>query len=331
MPSNSFAASARIIQMPGPIATAIRGRSRGFRVLTARRAVNHSSKHPMAKELKKNGDSTPAGPVIRPAVTISLVPEARGGPFVFWDNLEAGCASAAELGFDAVEVFAPSAASLEKAKAGDVAASHGLKIAAIGTGAGWVTRQLTLTSPDPAIRKEAKRFVGEMIDWAATVGAPAIVGSMQGRGANREEALKLLAVALVELGARAADLGVPLVFEPLNRFETNLVNRLKDGRDLVESHEIRNVKLLADLFHANIEEESIGKAVAGLGPLLGHVHWADSNRRAMGFGHTGAGPVAAALRKIGYGGYISAEVLPLPDSKAAAAQTMKSFRRYFPR
>jgi sugar phosphate isomerase/epimerase len=285
----------------------------------------------MAKKLKNKGDSTQTGPAIRSAVTISLVSEARGGPFVFWDNLEAGCACAAELGFDAVEIFAPSAAALEKANAAKIAASHGLKIAAIGTGAGWVTRQLTLTNADPAVRKEAKRFVGEMIDWAAGAGAPAIIGSMQGKVANRDEGLKLLAVALVELGARAKALGVPLIFEPLNRFETNLVNRLKDGRDLIESREIGNVKLLADLFHANIEEESIGKSIAEIGPLLGHVHWADSNRRAMGFGHTSAGPVASVLRKIGYGGYISAEITPLPDSKAAAAQTMKSFRRYFSR
>ena len=41
--------------------------------------------------------------MIRSAITISLVPEARGGPFVYWDGLAAGCANAAALGFDAVE------------------------------------------------------------------------------------------------------------------------------------------------------------------------------------------------------------------------------------
>ena len=43
--------------------------------------------------------------MIHSAITISLVPEARGGPFVFWDDLAAGCARAAALGFDAVEIF----------------------------------------------------------------------------------------------------------------------------------------------------------------------------------------------------------------------------------
>src|SRR3712207_508724 len=49
---------------------------------------------------------------VKSAVTISLVPEARGGPFVFWDGLEAGCREAAALGFDAVEVFAPGRSAL---------------------------------------------------------------------------------------------------------------------------------------------------------------------------------------------------------------------------
>jgi sugar phosphate isomerase/epimerase len=56
------------------------------------------------------------------------------------------------------------------------------------------------------------------------------------------------------------------------------------------------------------------------------VHFADSNRHAMGFGHTNAAPIIAALREIGYSGYLSAEILPLPDPEAAARQTISSIR-----
>ena len=65
------------------------------------------------------------------------------------------------------------------------------------------------------------------------------------------------------------------------------------------------------------------------GPLIGHFHFADSNRHAIGFGHTDVETVAEALREIGYQGYICGEVLPLPDSEAAAAQTIQSYRRHF--
>jgi sugar phosphate isomerase/epimerase len=89
------------------------------------------------------------------------------------------------------------------------------------------------------------------------------------------------------------------------------------------------VKLLCDLFHMNLEEADIAAALRLAGPRLGHVHFADSNRRAIGLGHTDVAPIAAALKDIGYAGYVSAEVLPLPDATTAARQTMASFRQWF--
>jgi sugar phosphate isomerase/epimerase len=68
-------------------------------------------------------------------------------------------------------------------------------------------------------------------------------------------------------------------------------------------------------------------AIRSAGPHIGHVHFADSNRRAAGLGHTDFTAVVAALREAGYQGYLSAEVFPLPDSTAAARQTIETFRR----
>src|SRR5687767_9204533 len=64
--------------------------------------------------------------MIRSAITVSLVPEARGGPFVFWDDLPAACATAASLGFDAVEVFAPSGDALKPDELRQLLGDHGL-------------------------------------------------------------------------------------------------------------------------------------------------------------------------------------------------------------
>ncbi|HEY0456956.1 MAG TPA: sugar phosphate isomerase/epimerase, partial [Verrucomicrobiae bacterium] len=59
------------------------------------------------------------------------------------------------------------------------------------------------------------------------------------------------------------------------------------------------------------------------------VHFADSNRQAVGFGHTEFEPIVKALREINFSGYVSAEILPLPDSASAARQTISSFKKYF--
>jgi len=266
------------------------------------------------------------------AITISLVREAREGPFVYSEGLAEGCRKAAALGFDAVEVFAPSAEDLDARELKSLLKEHRLKLAGMGTGAGWVVRKLRLTDPDAEVRRRAQDFAGALVDLAGGFGAPAILGSMQGRwqgAVSREQAIGWLAEALEQLGPRAHALGVPLLFEPLNRYETNLLNTVSDTVAFIGGLRTKNVKILCDLYHMNIEERSIANALRQAGPLLGHVHFADSNRHAIGFGHTEMGSVAQALREIGFTGCISAEVLPLPDADAAAAQTIRSYRQLF--
>src|SRR5690606_25538560 len=125
--------------------------------------------------------SDPGLCVMKSCVTISLVPEARGGPFVFWDDLRASCESAAELGFDAVEIFATGPEALKAADLKQALSEHPLALAALGTGAGWVKHKLALTSASAEIRRKARDFILGLIHAAAPFGAAVIIGSMQGR------------------------------------------------------------------------------------------------------------------------------------------------------
>jgi sugar phosphate isomerase/epimerase len=171
-----------------------------------------------------------------------------------------------------------------------------------------------------------------MISFGATFGAPAIIGSMQGNvlpGRDREETLKWLVHGLEILQKKASDEGVLLIYEPLNRYETNLLNTLKAGIDFLKKNNLNNIRLLADLFHMNIEEDSLSQIIVESRNYIGHVHFADSNRKPIGFGHTNMEPIAAALKQIGYAGYVSAEAFPWPDPDAAAEQTIKAFRKFF--
>ncbi len=268
---------------------------------------------------------------MKPAVTIALAPGITSGPWVYWHHLEENMQKAASLGFEAVELFTADA-SLDIDHVRQLCSDHHLSIAAVGTGAGKVLHGLTLTDADAAIRKKAVEFIHQMIVMGAAFGAPAIIGSMQGNvapGSNRHTSLEWLKEALIILGEAARSNGVPLVYEPLNRYETNLFNTLGDAADFLSAHDIQNVKLLADLFHMNIEELSIADALLDNSDYIGHIHFADSNRRAMGMGHTHMKPIADALRRIGYQGYISAEIFPLPDSDAAALQTIRAFKQWF--
>jgi sugar phosphate isomerase/epimerase len=269
---------------------------------------------------------------MKSAVTIALVPELKTGPWIYWHDLPTCMAKAADLGFDAVELFTASADAISPNRLAILADQFGLKIAAVGTGAGKVLHGLTLTDPDPAIRSKAVAFISDMMTFGARFGAPAIIGSMQGNavpGVEKEQALAWLAEGLNILGKRAQEKGVKLIYEPLNRYETNLINQLETGVDFLKSLETLSVVLLADLFHMNIEEVSLAESIRSAGSYIGHVHFADSNRRPIGRGHTDMSEVAAALKEIDYQGFISAEAFPWPDPDEAAKQTITAFKQYF--
>jgi sugar phosphate isomerase/epimerase len=270
--------------------------------------------------------------MIQSAVTISLVAEAAGGPFVYWHDLPNAIAEARSLGFDAVEVFPPSPDAVDPRELKRLLGDQGLKLAAVGTGGGWVRQKLHLCLPEASARQRARDYIRGIIDLAGGLGAPAIIGSMQGRwgdGVSREQAQGWLLEALADLGAHAEVYGVPLLYEPLNRYETNLVNTVEQGLALLKELPVGRVKLLCDLFHMNIEEVDIAASLMAAGSHLGHLHFVDSNRRPAGNGHLDYGPIARALQSLDYGGYASAEAFAWPDSGAAARQTITRFRQLF--
>ena len=202
---------------------------------------------------------------VKVSVTICLIPEAKGGPFILWDDLPGNVKKAAALGYDAVELFPPEPDALDPGAVRQMLGNK-LAVSAVGSGAGWVRHKLTLTHPDVAHRDRAKTFIRAMIDFAAALDAPVIIGSMQGRwgeSVSKESAIALLAEALNDLGDHAASRGQVLLYEPINRYETNLISTIEDGVKLLRSLRTKSVKLLADLFHMNLEETNIATRSGG--------------------------------------------------------------------
>lgn len=265
------------------------------------------------------------------SITVALAPEVRGGPFVFHtlpDQLDATLATVAELGFPGVEIFPRSPADIDPDRLGPLLQKHGLKLAAVGSGAGWVVHKLRLGDPDAPARQKAIEFVGDLVKRAGALKAPVIIGSMQGKADpdGKEATLERIASSLDRIAPLCAQVGQALLFEPLNRYETDLFNRACDAADWIRSRGWKDISILADLFHMNIEEADIAAALTGLGSMLGHVHLADSNRSAAGLGHTPMGPLFAALKAMGYRGFVSAEVFPRPDALTAARATLTAWQ-----
>jgi len=136
----------------------------------------------------------------------------------------------------------------------------------------------------------------------AIVDASRILDLAQGYG---------LEIAAIGTGQAFVDEGICFT-HPRASVRKKAVKRIKDQLLLG-----KNLKAPVIIFHMNIEDSDISRSLKGAAPYLAHVHLADSNRHAPGQGHIDFKPVFSTLKRIGYKGYISMEIMPKPDPETA--------------
>jgi sugar phosphate isomerase/epimerase len=131
---------------------------------------------------------------------------------------------------------------------------------------------------------------------------------------------RVLVDALGELGEHARAEGVTLFLEPLNRYEDHMVNRLDEAVALCRAVGLPSVRVVADTYHMNIEEDDAGAALRAAAPYLGHVQVSDSNRHQPGAGHLDWPALLATLDGIGYAGWLALECRLRGEPVAALRQ-----------
>ncbi len=244
----------------------------------------------------------------------------------FKGNLEASLARVAALGYDGAELAIRDPKMVDAEALVGLVRRHGLEVPAIGTGQAWGEEGLSFTDPDADVRRAAVERVKSHVPLAARLGAVIIIGLLRGivrPGVAHQQAWAWMADALRECAAHAQAAGVRIAVEPINRYETTLVNTA-----LLEQVEMPNLGLLLDTFHMNIEEPDIYRSIHTAAPHLFHFHVADSNRWYPGAGHLDFPRIVATLREVGYDGYVSVEAMPMPDADTCAAESIKAMRSW---
>ncbi|MFC7147657.1 sugar phosphate isomerase/epimerase family protein [Cohnella cellulosilytica] len=168
-------------------------------------------------------------------------------------------------------------------------------------------------SPDPALRQGALETLKLAVDNTAAMDGDVLCGPLfqglgrfSGRGPQPGEwndAVETLRAA----GEYAAERGVRLALEPINRFEMYLVNTLADGVRFVRQVGLPNVGLLADTHHGNIEELDVPRAWREAAEHIFHVHISENNRGVPGSGHAVPKEAFDVLKDVGYGGWLTIE------------------------
>jgi D-psicose/D-tagatose/L-ribulose 3-epimerase len=172
-----------------------------------------------------------------------------------------------------------------------------------------------LSSEDVSVRKAGLSYLRRCIDLAQDLGSPFVSGPMYAAVGNtrllpddaRRAQWNRSVAGLKEAASYAAERSIKLAIEPLNRFETDLVNTVDQGIKMVDDVGAENVGLLLDTFHMNIEEKDIPAAIGRAAGRIVEFHACSNDRGTPGEDHLPWKAIAEALRGARYEGPIVIE------------------------
>jgi len=216
-----------------------------------------------------------------------------------------------EMGFDTLEICIESPETINVDNIIKASKETGIQVIICGA----FGPERDISSVDAAIREQGLAYIKTCIDIAAQVGSDLVSGPMYAAvgktnllSAEEKEQQWHFATQNMKIAATyALQLGVKLAFEPLNRFETDLINTVEQGLDLIDRIGMDNVGMLIDTFHMNIEEKNMGDAIRLAGDKVFNFHACANDRGTPGDDHIDWNDVRKALQDIGYDGHMVIE------------------------
>lgn len=250
------------------------------------------------------------------------------------DDLEAKWEFATAAGYDAIELRGKADFALEK-RLPELhrAARNGVVMRTV-----CVDMLHFFGAFDPDLRADAIRQMRSQLSVIAELGGvgamtPASYGMFSRRlppfesPRSEQEDHEVLLAGLRELDEHAGAHGVLLLLEPLNQYEDHMVNRLEQAAVLIDDVGGDSVRIGADTYHMNIEEDDPAESLVKFARYLGHVQVSDSNRLQPGAGHLDWPAVLGALDAIGYEGDLALESRLRGEAADAVASVPPFLRR----
>jgi D-psicose/D-tagatose/L-ribulose 3-epimerase len=172
-----------------------------------------------------------------------------------------------------------------------------------------------ICSKDPKIRENAKSYICWLIDAAHEIGSEVVCGPMYSSvgkdhlddSGSRKKEWALAVSGIREMADYGAAIGVKLALEPLNRFETDMINVVSQGNKFIKDVGRKNIGFHLDTFHMHLEEKSSAEAIRQAGDKIFHFHACENDRGVPGTGQVHWKEVAQALKDVNYDGPVVIE------------------------
>ncbi|MFW9936707.1 MAG: sugar phosphate isomerase/epimerase family protein [Candidatus Thorarchaeota archaeon] len=235
------------------------------------------------------------------------------------------------LNYDGIELSLLEPEKINIIKLIEVAESYDMKIPALGTGSTYIRFGYSFGDQDDTIRKKAIERIKCYIDFAKETDSKIIIGLIRGRykydNNPQKEKINIIS-SMKQCCWIAEENNVQLVFEPINRFEIDSYNTISESVDLIKEIGSDNLKLLVDSFHIYLEEDPgfIWDYLEEIAHYVGHIHLADTTRRAPGSGHFDFKTFLNIFKKSGYNEFVSIETIMNPSFEEVAKESAEYLR-----
>lgn len=231
------------------------------------------------------------------------------------------------MGFDFLELLVPEPEDgIDLAAAKDALGEAGLGVVL----AARVNPQRSISSEDASARQGGLDYLRSCIDSADAIGATITGGPLYGepmvfagrpplpRSADEMKArADRMISGLAEVAPLARAAGQVFALEPLNRFETDMLNTTIQGIAVLDTVNDTGLGLMLDTFHMNMEDQSIPDAIRLAGKRTVHFQANENHRGFPGTGNMGWPAIMRALHQVGYAGPISLEPFRRDDQRLA--------------
>ncbi len=241
------------------------------------------------------------------------------------------CQLLKSFNYNGIELSLLEPEKIDVKKIVEIKDSYGMEIPALGTGSTFIRFGYSFGDTQNSIRKKAIERMEKYIEFARETQSKVIIGLIRGRykhdSSPQNEQLNIIS-SLKECCSLAENNNVQLLFEPINRFEIDSYNTISETVDLIEEIGSNNLKLLVDSFHTYLEEDPayIWEYLKDIAHYVGHIHLADTTRRAPGSGHFDFKTFLNIFKNLGYTEFVSVETIMKPSFEIIAKNSAEYLR-----
>jgi len=235
------------------------------------------------------------------------------------------------MSYDGIELSLLEPERINIKKIVEIKDSYDMEISALGTGSTFIRFGFSFGHQIKQIREKAIKRIEKYIDFAQETQSKVIIGLIRGRYSSENnpgrEKINIIS-SLKECCKLAEDNNVEMVFEPINSFEIDSYNTISESIGLIDEVNSPKLTLLLDSYHTNLEEDpaTIWEYLKEIAPKIGHIHLADSNRRAPGTGNFDFKTFLSIFKKAGYKDYASIETIMKPSFEDVARDTSEHLK-----